>query len=170
MSPANTALAGLYRDHASELRRFAGRRVGREEAEDIVQDAYLCLLQQGTAARLDHPRAYLFRIAANLTVDFVRKTKVRLRHAGEGLEFAWSGETAPSPEAAAGGVLELLRVETSLAELPLICREAILLNRIEQLSLAEIAGRLGVSERTISRHMAKALALLRQKFGRRPET
>ncbi len=166
MSTANTALAGLYRAHASELRRFAKSRVGRQEAEDVVQDAYLHLLQRGAAATLDHPRPYLFRIAANLTVDFVRRTNIRLRHAGESLEFFCNAEAPPSPDAAAGGVIELQGVEAALAELPRLCREAFLLNRIEQLSHAEIARRLGVSVRTIDRYMVKALGHLRQKFAR----
>ena len=59
MSAADTALAGLFQAHASELHGFARRRVGRQEAEDVVQDAYLHLLQRGTAATLDQPRAYL---------------------------------------------------------------------------------------------------------------
>ncbi|MGH6800117.1 MAG: sigma factor [Methylocella sp.] len=35
---------------------FARRRVRRQEAEDVVQEAYLHLLQHGTAATLEHPR------------------------------------------------------------------------------------------------------------------
>ena len=50
MPAANTALAGLYQAHARELHGFARRHVGRQEAEDVVQDAYLHLLQRGTAA------------------------------------------------------------------------------------------------------------------------
>src|ERR1700730_15554026 len=66
MSPGDAALADLYQGHATELNGFARRRVGRQEAEDVVQDTYLHLLQRGTAATLEPPRAYLFRIAANL--------------------------------------------------------------------------------------------------------
>lgn len=166
MSAANTALAGLYVAHAAELQGFARRRVGRQEAEDIVQDAYLHLLQRGTAATLEHPRPYLYRIAANLAVDLARKAKARLKYAGEGLEFACNAEAPPSPEAATADALELRRLEASLSELPRLCREAFLLNRIEGLSHVEIASRLGVSTRTIDRYMAKATAHLREKFGR----
>lgn len=165
MSPANAALARLYRAHAGELRGFARRRIGPQEADDVVQDAYLHLLQRGSAAVLEHPRPYLFRIAANLTVDFVRKSNIRLRYARESLGCPCNAEGAPSPEAAAGGVMEMRRLIAALAELPLVCREAFLLNRIEQLSHAEIARRLGVSDRTIARHVARALEHLRKKFG-----
>jgi RNA polymerase sigma factor (sigma-70 family) len=166
MSALNAALAGLYQAHANELHGFARRRAGRQEAEDIVQDTYLHLLQRGNAVTLEHPRPYLFRIAANLAVDLARKTKIRLRYAGEGLALACHAEAPASPEAAAGGAMELRRLQASLAELPPLCRDAFLLNRIEDLSHAEIAARLGVSVRTIDRHMARAWDHLRGQFGR----
>jgi RNA polymerase sigma factor (sigma-70 family) len=166
MSTANAALAGLYQAHANELHGFARRHVGRQEAEDVVQDTYLHLLQRGTAASLEQPRPYLFRIAANLAVDLARKTKVRLRYAGEGFALACNAEAPASPEAAAEGAMELRRLHASLAELPPLCRDAFLLNRIEELSHAEIAARLGVSVRTIDRHMVKAWEHLRGQFGR----
>ena len=166
MSPANAVLANLYRAHAGELRSFARRRIGREEAEDIVQDAYLQLLQRGGAAALDHPRPYLFRIAANLTVDFARKLKDRARYAEEHAGGDGLCDALPGPEQAAGDAAELRRIEARLAELPRLCREAFLLSRLEELSYAEIAAKLGVSVRTVDRYMAKALAHLRAKSGR----
>lgn len=166
MSTANAVLAGLYQAHANELHGFARRRAGRQEAEDVVQDTYLHLRQRGNAATLEHPRPYLFRIAANLAMDMARKTKVRLRYAGEGFALACHAEAPASPEAAAGGVMELRRLQASLAELPPLCRDAFLLSRIEDLTHAEIAARLGVSVRTIDRHMAKAWEHLRGHFGR----
>ncbi|MGA7384227.1 MAG: sigma-70 family RNA polymerase sigma factor [Methylocella sp.] len=166
MSAANTALAGLYQAHAGELHGFARRRAGRQEAEDVVQDTYLHLLQRGNAATLEHPRPYLFRIAANLAVDLARKTKVRLRYAGESFALSCHVEAPDSPEAAAGSAMELRRLHASLCELPPLCRDAFLLNRVEDLTHAEIAARLGVSVRTIDRSMVKAWEHLRGHFGR----
>jgi DNA-directed RNA polymerase specialized sigma24 family protein len=74
MYAANTALAGLYETHARELHGLARRRVGRQEAEEIVQD-YLHLLQRGSAGTLERPRPYLYRIAANLAVDLPAKQR-----------------------------------------------------------------------------------------------
>jgi DNA-directed RNA polymerase specialized sigma24 family protein len=49
--------------------------------------------------------------------------------------------------------------------LPPLCRDAFLLNRVEGLTHAEIAGRLGVSVRTIDRFMVRAWNHLRGHFG-----
>src|ERR1700730_2428814 len=165
MSTANAALAGLYQAHACELHGFARRRAGRQEAEDVVQDTYLHLLQRGNAATLEHPRAYLFRIA-NLAMDLARKTKIRLHYADAGFGHDCNAEAPASPEAAAGGAMELRRLHASLCELPPLFRDAFLLNRIEDLTHVEIAARLGVSERTIDRYIVKAWAHLRGHFGR----
>jgi len=165
MSAANAALKGLYQAHATELTGFARRRVGRQEAEDVVQDAYLHLLQRGTAATLQQPRAYLFRTAANLAVDFARKAKIRLRYAGEVFDLDVTAAAPANPEAATGASMELARLHASLAKLPPLCRDAFLLNRVEGLTHAEIAGRLGVSVRTIDRFIVRAWDHLRRHFG-----
>jgi RNA polymerase sigma factor (sigma-70 family) len=165
MSTANAALAGLYQAHATELNGFARRRVGRQEAEDVVQDAYLHLLQRGTAATLEQPRAYLFRIAANLAVDFARKAKIRLRYAGETYDLDANAVAPANPEAATGAAMELARLHDSLAKLPPLCRDTFLLNRVEGMTHAEIAGRRGVSVRTIDRFMVRAWDHLRSHFG-----
>ena len=64
------------------------------------------------------------------------------------------------------GAMELRRLYAPLSELHPLCRDAFLLNRIEDLTHAEIAARLGVSVRTIDRHMVKAWEHLRRHFGR----
>ncbi|WP_051335425.1 RNA polymerase sigma factor [Methylocapsa acidiphila] len=166
MDARDAALKSLYKAHAHELHGFARRRVGRQEAEDVVQDAYLHLLQRGMIAGLEHPRAYLFRIAANLAVDAARKTKTRSRYAEDEIEFLGLVANSASPEATVEGAMELRLFHASLSELPPLCRTAFLLNRVDELTHAEIAKRLGVSVRTIDRHMAKAVAHLRRRLHR----
>jgi RNA polymerase sigma factor (sigma-70 family) len=61
--------------------------------------------------------------------------------------------------------MELARLHASLSKLPPLCRDAFLLNRVEGLTHAEIAGRLGVSVRTIDRFMVRAWDHLRRHFG-----
>lgn len=155
------ALDGLYRTHARALRGFARRRVGREEAEDLVHDAYVRLLQLGETAKLE--REYLFRIASNLAVDAARKIRVRSRYAAVDSEFCAS---AASPETIFESSMELRRFRVFLEELSPPCRETFLLNRISDLTHAEIADRMGVSIRTVERRMAKAQKRLHSRLGR----
>jgi len=119
-----------------------------------------------TAATLEHPRAYLFRIAANLAVDLARKTKIRSRYAGENVDVDHFAEDTANPEAASEGAIQLRRLQAALSELPPLCRAAFLLNRIDGLTYAEIAERLGLSVRTIDRYMFRAWNHVRGQFGR----
>lgn len=154
----------LYQAHAGELHGFARRRVGRQDAEDVVQEAYLHLLQTGASATLEQPRAYLFRIAANLTVDAARKIKTRSRYADDEALFLGCVEARVCPESEAIRALEMRRFHASLAELPPRCQEAFILNQIEGRTRAEIATQLGLSVRTVDRHIFRAFAHVRRKL------
>ena len=80
--------------------------------------------------------------------------------------MAYTRRAAPgNPETAMGASMELARLRASLSKLPPLCRDAFLLNRVEGLTHAEIAGRLGVSVRTIDRFMVKARDHVRSQFG-----
>ena len=129
-----------------------------------MQDAYLHLLQKGMAATLDRPRAYLFRIAANLAVDSIRKARTRLRYAEDPTEFPGSTEAHATPEALLERALEIRRLQICVSELPTRCRQIFCLGLIEGLTHAEIAERLGVSVRTVDRHLARAVTHVRRRL------
>jgi RNA polymerase sigma factor (sigma-70 family) len=156
MPPPDTSVTKLYKTHAHELRAFVSRRVGRQAAEDIVQETYLHLLQCGTEAPLDHPRAFLFRIASNLAVDALRKTRVREVRIEEGVDMDNLLDQAANPEQSIQCATELKFVWKSMTELPAPWRHAFLLRRLDRLTYPEIACRLNVSIRTAERYVMKA--------------
>ena len=51
------------------------------------------------------------------------------------------------------------RLAVALEQLSPQCREAFLLNRLEELTHVQIAARLGVSTKTVQRHIERALRL-----------
>ncbi len=158
-------LESLYRAYAQPLRGFARRRVGRHEAEDLVQDVYLRLLQFGETSKLERPREYLYRVAANLAVDAARKLKVRARYAGEDADLSNACDGAANPERMIEISTELRRLREALDDLSPSCREAFLLSRFGNLTHVEIADRQGVSVRTIERRMADAQKRLQARLG-----
>lgn len=64
--------------------------------------------------------------------------------------------SVPSPETAAEDGQQLDRLRAVLAGLPPLCRHAFLLNRLDGLTHAEIATRLGISQKTVERYIIKA--------------
>ena len=61
-----------------ELVSFLSARLGnRQAAEDVAHDAYLRVLERTDNGQIEHPRAFLYRIALNLVVDRHRRHLVR---------------------------------------------------------------------------------------------
>jgi RNA polymerase sigma-70 factor (ECF subfamily) len=72
-----------WRSHEAELRRYLLRRLrDRDAAEDLAQDVFVRAAGQGQGfCSVSNPRAWLFRVAHNALVDFVR-----LRHQAESID------------------------------------------------------------------------------------
>jgi RNA polymerase sigma factor (sigma-70 family) len=130
--------------------------VGAQDAEDLLQDAYVRLLQHPDPASIDDPRAFLYRVSANLATDRDRAQAVRARHhtTTEALERVAS--TGPGPDALTAQHERLKRIARAMAQLPEGCRTAFVLRRIEGYSYTEVAQRLGISESMVAKHLDRA--------------
>ncbi|MCE1240102.1 MAG: RNA polymerase sigma factor [Azonexaceae bacterium] len=151
-------LRTLYEAHAGELEAFARRRVGREDSRDVVHDAYLRLIDYAEKTTLENPRAYLYRITANVANDHGSKTQTREKWTDPDVEPETLHASTPGPEATVAARSELQNCLSALDELPEIYRHVFLLHRIDGLSQSEVAGALDIPKRTVERYIAKALA------------
>lgn len=158
MPPATPSLQLFYERHADELEAFARQRVGRDEALDVVHDAYLRLVAYANPATLDNPRAYLYRVTGNVANDHVANV---LR------QGAWTEPDAdpdmaeclrPGPERQVELRDTLNRCLAALDELPEIYRHVFLLHRVDGMAQGDIAAALGIPRRTVERYFAKTLA------------
>jgi RNA polymerase sigma-70 factor (ECF subfamily) len=158
MPPAKSSLQLLYERHADELDAFARQRVGRDEARDVVHDAYLRLVAYADPATLDNPRAYLYRVTGNVANDHGAKALRR----GEWTEPDADPDMAecprPGPERQAELRDTLNRCLAALDELPEIYRHVFLLHRVDGMAQGDIAVALDIPRRTVERYVAKALA------------
>ena len=150
---------GLMRIHQPELRKHVYRRVGSwADADDIVQQTYINLWRARGVNAVDNIRAYLYRIAGNLSQDWVRKRRVRESFAREEvLRTLASARSAEEICESRDDFAELLR---RIDDLPQQCRMALLLYRHEGLSLAEVAQRLGIQPKSVHALIARAMKYL----------
>ena len=150
-------LTRCFLEIRAELVRFLTRRNGRAAAEDVAQDAWLKLHERGNTDSWQEPRAVLYTTAANLGTDLQRREAFADRLFVRDEEMPEAASPAAGPEAQVQAESELNNVAAALEELPAQCREAFLLNRLEGLTHVEIAQRLGISTKTVQRHIERAL-------------
>lgn len=149
------SLTRLYQRHRGELLAFLTRRVRcRETASDLLQDAFIRLMHS-EHGKVGNLRAFLYRIANNLSIDHARRARVRGVNDEQALEQLLT-ETTPERSAVASNTLAHL--ERLIDGLPSPTREVFLLARVEQMSYKDIAERLGLDPRAVERHLNKALS------------
>lgn len=153
----------LVRDFNQSLIRMLQVRLGSyEDAREVAQEAYAKLLNLGSEPAVSFHRAYLFRIAQNLATDLLRRRAYVEQPAPDGLDLWPDPEASPERSAIAAQVVD--RLPGLLAELPYNCAEAFRLVRVEQSSFAEAARRLGLTERMVRIHVARALAYCQERL------
>lgn len=148
----------VFSAHGTELRSYLQRRLGDGHvASDLVQDTFVNVLERPNT-RINDIRAYLYAIARNLLINH-RQQEARRRTdpvAPEALSQIAADE--PSPEEAVDARLQLERIQGFLTELPRRTQEIFVLNRIEGLTHAQVARQLSLSESSVQKHLALAIA------------
>jgi RNA polymerase sigma-70 factor (ECF subfamily) len=134
-----------------KLLRSRGRTV--DDAEDLIQEAFLRLQVYCQDKPVDKPEAFLMRTALNLSVDESRRAHNRLMQA-DGLEMLI--DTRPAPDEVLATQQRLQRVKQALHALSPRARCVFLLHRADGYTYAQIATQLGISVGTVEKHMAKA--------------
>ncbi|HVS23155.1 MAG TPA: RNA polymerase sigma factor [Gammaproteobacteria bacterium] len=139
----------------------------RDEAEDLVQETYLRLMQVETI-ETGRVRALIFKVATNLAYDRFRQRRARGPHGDDALADLPAHEPAPERVVAFEQGVEI--VKRTLLELKPRCRQVFLLRASAELGYEEIARRLGISKRTAEREMQHALEVCQRRLaGKRGE-
>ncbi len=127
--------ATTYRPLWAYVRRAAGDAA---LADDVVQDAYLRLLQARTEGLAEPQlRVYLFRIATNLLHDHWRRTRREVT------------EDHADPDRASSPPADTLDLEAALAQLPARDRAMVWLAHVEGYEHRDIAQMLNVGEKSV---------------------
>ncbi len=156
-----TAVKTLFREHNRALVSFLLARLSSEqEARDVAQEAYVRLLQLDSPGTIGFLRGYLFRIAANLSVDRVRIRAVRERTMEVFDEFS----EVEMVEGQAMTHQEFEQACEALNELAPRCREAFVRHVVEGYSTPEVARELRVDERTVRKYVTRALVHCRARL------
>jgi len=134
-----------------------------EDAEDVVQEAFLKLYRTGAWRGMEEEKAYLARVAWRIAVGRVQRLPRREMVGGEdAMDGLVSGES--SPEDLAMRRSEELRLRQLIEELPEDLRQTLRLSSLEEMSSREVGMVMGIPEGTVRTRLMRARAELRRRF------
>ena len=133
----------------------------RDEWHDLRQEVYARVYEAAGRTRPDAPKAFLFATARHLMTDRLRRSRVvSIEPVGDFESSNVYLIDEVSPERWTGTRQALKRVVEALDRLPDRCREVVWLRRVEELPQKDVASRLGISEKTVEKHLAKGMRLI----------
>ncbi|MGH8146492.1 MAG: RNA polymerase sigma factor [Rhodanobacteraceae bacterium] len=135
-----------------------------DEVPDLRQEIYARVYAAAMQRRPHTPKAFLFATARHLLADQVRRQRIVSITAVGDLESLNVLEDERTPDRWLGGREMLQRLAIAIDRLPDRCREVVWLRRVEDLPQKEIARRLGISEKTVEKHIAKGSRMMANYF------
>jgi len=152
------AFEALYRQHSPRIYSLDCRMAGSpQEGEDLLQEIFLQVHKKLGSFRGDSALGtWLYRLAMNLCLDFVRSRQNRMKLVTSAIE---DGAEQPALRETPVARLDL---ERAVQRLPDGYRAAFVLHDVEGLDHREIAEMLGISEGTSRSQVFKARMKLRQ--------
>lgn len=149
-------LMAIYQDTVHPLYRYTAKRTGGNRAltEDIVQESFLrALASWRTGAPPDAPLAWLKRVARNVLIDILRRSKGEIKHRAD------LGPAADGP--AAADPFESLELFLAIASLGRKKARVIEAFYYDGLSVKEIAAEMAISARAVEGYLRRARQALK---------
>jgi RNA polymerase sigma-70 factor (ECF subfamily) len=161
-------LVRAYLEKRANLVRFLAARTGSQAAaEDLAQELYLKIAGRAPGGpEAENPTALIYRIALNLMLD---RARGEARAASRDSDWRAANRTLlggedlaeePAADEAAASRQRLRQLVAAVAELPPQMRRAFTLHKLEGLSQAETARAMGLSVKSVEKHVAAALKAL----------
>mgnify|MGYP006079211925 CR=1 FL=1 len=140
------------------LKRFIRRFYSKsEDIDDLAQEAFLRAFNVELRQEIKSPKAYLFRVARNIAL---RELGKKSRQLTDYLEDVVDGDSLgkeASIEEEIAAQQKLKHCCNAIADLPEQCRRVFIMRKVYARSHKEIAAELGISNRTVEKHITKGI-------------
>jgi len=156
----NCLITHSYEKYHQTILSYITYRINHKyEAEDMVQDVFVRLLDYKAMLREDTVKYFLFTIARNLVTDYIR----RYYKKQEVTTYIYETTTTTVADTDENCIADdLLRLENNkLSTFSPQRRKVYVLNRFEDLCVGEIADELQLSKRTVENHLLMGRKIMR---------
>jgi RNA polymerase sigma-70 factor (ECF subfamily) len=163
---ATVAFNRAIAEHADGLKSFAARMIRDAAlAEDIAQDSFLALYRHLNQVPENAFRPWLYRVARNLCLDHLRRSRFRLRlfrdvSRDDDNPFVPADPQPARPDDVVQSRETQAAIEAAIQQLPSKFRAAFLLCEVQGLSYEDASAILGCPVKTVSTRLFRA----RQRF------
>lgn len=139
------------------LKQMLQRIVPTADIDDIVQESFIRAHEAEVKKRIEHPKAYIYKTARNLALNFIAKKEYTTTSKLDDLA---------EPDVYLEDMAKVDDVESkekfrlfcaAVRDLPPQCRKAFIMKRVFGFSIREIALKLEISESTAEKHIAKGV-------------
>lgn len=155
------AMEALFRRHAQRANRLAYRLLANDaDVDDLVQDAFIQAFTK--LETLKNPQAFrgwLSSIVVRTAHKRLRKRRL-LNRLGLRRTKAVDFDTVISSHASPEVRAELKKLLTAVSKMPADVRVALILQKVEGMTIAEIAQQMDVSASTVKRRLRTAAKLV----------
>lgn len=137
------------------------------DVEDVVQESYLRIWKARASQPIKSAKAFLFTIARHLALDAVRgKASTRFVFVGDVADLSVIDEKPGTIDQIDERELISL-VSDAVVALPERTRTIVILHKLQGIPQAEVARRLGLTEKAVERQVARGVELCERFLRRR---
>ena len=163
----------VFEEQQMPLKAFISRLIRKpQDIDDIAQETFVRAFLAEQKGRIQHPKAYIYRIARNLAFEILTKKSTKLTSY---IEDSCNNALLQSTEDIEGTAIVMEkfdRVKVAIAQMPPQCQRVFIMHKVYGFKYKEISQQLGISVSTVEKHIMTGLKKCRQsvKFQERPDT
>ena len=147
-----------FLEQQGPLKSFISKFVKRpQDVDDIAQDTFIRAIRAEKRNDIEFPRAYLYRIARNLSFEFLSKKHVKLTNYIEDCALDDICVPVADVEKTIAVNERMVRVKEAIADLPPQCQRVFIMHKVYGFKYREIASQLGISMSTVEKHIISGL-------------
>ena len=156
-------ISKAFVEQQGPLKVFISRLVRRpQDIDDIAQETFVRAFLAEQKGGIEHPKAYIYRVARNLAFEILTKKSAQLTSY---IEDYTDKSILQSGEDVEGNAIlseKFTRVKAAIAEMPPQCQRVFIMHKVYGFKYKEISQQLGISVSTVEKHIMTGLKKCRQ--------